>query len=424
MCNTLLKLHYTLLKLHYTGMKLGTWKKCNNSLCNIRSVDVRIGRVIIELGNVHFDQQPYVMALFLFFALNFCWFLEHNGLVAEMLLYSLGLVEGLLGPLREPVARITCQAALWNLLLLGSLFRSLRSLFAQKRHGGKEDGLMDTRDAELLHLMESFLEAAPQLVLQLSIIIMENSANEVQVLCVVLSLFSLALSIKSYLHALREANYHLPPPQHQHKLSCKGQAMMLLWRLGMISSRGVAMAIFFTGYGAWLLLVVGIHWAVMFVCHLHQKTTFTFPENLTYEMLNGQRGKWKILLKEWFYDFVMAGVTVFCFMNLQPGRSRGRMTFYYSIMFIENSVMAVVWCLSTDPDDRSWDTYLLLTLVWGSFVFGLIWLALYYQYGHPNKQDYQLNAVERFIHHALFVLQKDVLIRDAKLDSAMRETEV
>jgi hypothetical protein len=335
------------------------------------------------------------------------------------------VIEVLLGPLRMPIMHITIQAIVWHLFLLGPLFRSLRSLFVQKRPGGKEDGLMETRDAAFLHLMESFLEAAPQIVLQLHIMIKDDSANAIQVISVAFSLLSLSSSIKTYFRALREAHTLLPPPDHQDKLSFKGGIMMMLWRIGMISSRGIAMAMFFSAYGAWPFVLVGVHVVFMFLWHVQQKTTFMFPENVIYDrpknapendgkiLLKDRDDKLKILLKEWAYDFVMAFLAIFCFINLKDGKSRWRMVTYYIVMFWENTLMVTFWWVSVDTEEREVETCVLSSLVLGLFLFGVIWLLIYYQYGHPNTQDHGLNAVEKFTHHVFFVLKRDILIKDS-----------
>ena len=283
---------------------------------------------------------------------------------------------------------------------------------------------MEIREATFLQLIESFLEAAPQLVLQISIMVHDDSANTQQLISAIVSLLSLAWSLKTYFAALRDVNARLRSPYRQYRLSCKGGFMMILWRLGMISSRAIAMAVFLAAYGSWLLLIAGIHFTVMFLWHIYQQTNFTFPKGLDYAKLKKRGDKWKILLKEWCFDFVMAGLTIFCFINLLQGRTFRNMTIYYIIMFIENTMMVTLWFTSLHADDQVWHTHMLLAFVFSSFLFGLIWLVIYYQYGHPNKQDHQTNAVVRFMHHVIVKLQDDVLIPAAQLDSIQRETFV
>jgi hypothetical protein len=294
---------------------------------------------------------------------------------------------------------------------------------------------METRDATFLCLMEAFLEAAPQLIFQLHITIKDDSADASQVIAIAFSLLSLSSSLKTYFSALRETNSFLRHPHHQYKLSCKGGIMMMLWRLGMISSRGIAMAMFFSAYGAWPLLLIGAHIVFMFLWHVQQKTRFTIPDDVIYDrpmnaptndgkrLLKDRDDKLKIILKEWAYDLVMAFLTIFCFMNLKDGKSRWRMVIYYIIMFWENILMITFWWVSVDTEERKVETQVLPSLVCGLFLFGVIWLLIYYEYGHPNTQDHGTNAVAKFALHVIFVLRRDILVKDidSKRDNVATE---
>ena len=321
-----------------------------------------------------------------------------------------GIVEFFLGPLRDPLTRITPQFLIWHFLLLGGFYRSLRGLFAPKRFLGEEEGLENIRDAQLLGLIESFLEDAPQAVLQVSIITNREALTGLQLFDVVTSILSLAWAIVDYFDALRTVNNRVLP--NAFVLTLFGQLSMWMWRVGMIGSRMLAMAIFFDAFGVWLVLIAGVHWAGMFWWLLYQKTTFCFKITNLDEPDAPQKTKNRKcseLVKEIIFDLVIGAVGIFCFINMKRGRTRWRMTSYYVIMFVENSLLGVLWYFNIEEADRDAYKIIVLSLVWISFVYGLLWLCVYYTCAHPTKQYHGgSDAAQKFIHFALQTIDNRV----------------
>ncbi|KTG35207.1 hypothetical protein cypCar_00008271 [Cyprinus carpio] len=93
-------------------------------------------------------------------------------------------------------------------------------------------------DVNMLRLLETFLESAPQLVLQLCIMIQKNRAETLQCVSAVASLLSLSWVLASYHKLLRDSR------DDQKSMSYRGALVHLLWRFFTISSRALSFALF------------------------------------------------------------------------------------------------------------------------------------------------------------------------------------
>ena len=139
-------------------------------------------------------------------------------------------------------------------------------------------------DATLLRLFECFMESAPQLVLQIYILIRdpraakigaiteETSANleesenpdvnrilksTILIVSVIASLISLAWSLVVYHRSLR---YTYP---NKKNLDCVGSIFQFMWHFSSITARVIALSLFASVYQQWIWLVCLIHWLLM-----------------------------------------------------------------------------------------------------------------------------------------------------------------
>ena len=141
-----------------------------------------------------------------------------------------------------------------------------------------------------------------------------------QTVACVTALISLSWALVAYHKALR---YSLP---NKANMTSTGIAMQFCWHLFTISARVAAMALFASTFVHWVFILAGIHWMIMLVWILRQRTQFCESR-----------------FQEFFFDIVMALVYIFCYVNVIHGQTRLRYLFYYVVVYIENAIMILGW---------------------------------------------------------------------------------
>ncbi|XP_063968284.1 uncharacterized protein LOC135157244 [Lytechinus pictus] len=219
-------------------------------------------------------------------------------------------------------------------------------------------------DVCMLRLFESFMESAPQVVLQLYIMVATQDENFWTGTSAAVSLFSLCWALGAYSRAHRKVR------RDKKIVSWPGLVLQTIWRIGMISSRVMALVLFASVFKAYIFLAVGIHWIGMLVWVHLQKTDFcTNP------------------LEERLFNCVVATIYVFCFFNLKEGKSRKRVLVFYFTMFVENTVLLLVWFNFRTVGE--WYNVAGFTIVFGGYGIGVASMVLYYRYLHP-RNDFTL----------------------------------
>jgi len=142
--------------------------------------------------------------------------------------------------------------SLIHFLLLGYLFRILRLVYLSSRKDKDKYNYDRYRDLSFLRLLESFLEAAPQTILQLYLLVVHTEAvlwyRIVTPISIVFSITSLALSVGDYFSAAQDVDHYDPPPNQsrQDRLSWPAYVGVIVWHLLMIVSRAFSFAFFAT----------------------------------------------------------------------------------------------------------------------------------------------------------------------------------
>nr|XP_002730403.1 PREDICTED: XK-related protein 6-like [Saccoglossus kowalevskii] len=208
-------------------------------------------------------------------------------------------------------------------------------------------------------LLESFMESAPQLVLQLYIMVKIEDIYWLTVISACVSLIALAWALTAYHKALRESR------DDKENIQYCGILFQLIWRLFTIGARVVALALFATTYLWIVFIVVIIHWFAMFMWLVFQKTQFCLTQT-----------------EELIFDAVIGIVYIFCYFNMKEGRSRFRMSAFYSIIFLENTLLIFLWYLGRDKDYIYTIPAILIVTI--GFLIGIIFMVLYYLLLHPT----------------------------------------
>ncbi|XP_061191359.1 uncharacterized protein LOC133199560 [Saccostrea echinata] len=262
---------------------------------------------------------------------------------------------------------MTMKTFLLHAFFLAPLHRYWRVLklgIKSRRTGSQEDieaVYSANNDVCLLRLFESFLESAPQLILQLYIIISFQHFDWIIGMSTFFSLTSIAWSVSAYMDGLRLAY------QSDYKRSGFTMLVLTLWQITMISGRVLAIVVFASHFKEWIVLVLGIHWLVM--------TAWITLQNADFG---------DTACEKRIFNAVSGFIYIFCFLNLKDGPSRKRQTIYYIVTLMENSVLIILWFLYKPNTSPDWLSITTPTVIYGGFVVGSVMMFMYYRCCHPS----------------------------------------
>lgn len=283
----------------------------------------------------------------------------------------------------------TCEyicVTVLHLLLLGYIFRVLRLFYKRNQDRYSFDRY---RDLSFLRLMEAFLESAPQVVLQLYIVTVRDEARLlykiVTPISIVVSMVSLALAVADYISARKDLYFYDPPPnqpRRSERLTWTAYFLIIFWHLFMIASRGIAFALFAAIYGRYLFVMVGLHYGIMVYWMYSQNATVFVRRYVDY--FDPRRH----LCGNYGVELVVAAFNTFFHFKLKAGRSIETLVPFYTLAFVENTLMILLWFFGRDFTEEIWYEYPALWAVFGNFFIGLLFLLGYYWYvsRHPGQQ--------------------------------------
>lgn len=264
----------------------------------------------------------------------------------------------------EPVTRKQwCVRTIFHLLQVGPILRYLESLNygIEFRHAtNKEEKkriylkmINEDADATLLRLFESFMEASPQLILQMYILTKNYPYDAddkwtviAQLASISTSLISVSWSLVSYCKTLRISLPDKIP------MTYGSITVMFLWEFFTIAARVLALALFSSVFVHYVAIVCAIHWSTMFVWIMSMQTNFCNSK-----------------LEELGFNAVLGIIFIFCYFNPVDSATRYRYTIFYFIMVIENSILMYFWYQESDPALIYKD--MALYLHYTCFVFGI-----------------------------------------------------
>lgn len=239
----------------------------------------------------------------------------------------------------------------------------------------------EVRDLCVLRMLHGFCEAAPMLLLQLSLIWQQpSSANttDLTIVSTALSLFSVCWALASFNKNIRSHNVD------RLVLTWLGIICQLAWRLGTVTSRCLALTAYATLYGYWVLLVISLHWVTMLLWLISPKNVF--------------HGEKMPVMKKIGLSMLIAFCYIFCYINLQEVNSRRKMAAFYLTMLLENSLLVSVWLLGlrTVP----WYQHSVTAVIFLSFALGILFMLLYYRHFHVRRfQQTFASAATTAVYH-------------------------
>ncbi|KAB5535444.1 hypothetical protein PHYPO_G00117720 [Pangasianodon hypophthalmus] len=277
-----------------------------------------------------------------------------------------------------------CAFCLWflqsviHILQLGQIWRYFRTIYLgiRSRRSGENDRwrfywrmVYEYADVSMLHLLATFLESAPQLVLQLCIIIQTHKLQAVQGMTAAASLVSLAWALASYQKALRDSRDDKKP------VSYLAVIIQFCWHFFTIAARVVTFALFASVFQLYFGIFIVLHWCIMTFWIVHCETEFCVT-------------KWEEIV----FDMVVGIIYIFSWFNVKEGRTRCRLFIYYLVILLENAALSALWYLYRSPLGTDAFAVPALCVIFSSFFTGIVFMLMYYAFFHPNGPRFGRSA--------------------------------
>ncbi|XP_059189124.1 XK-related protein 7 [Centropristis striata] len=221
--------------------------------------------------------------------------------------------------------------------------------------------MFESADISMLRLLESFLKSAPQLVLQLSIMIQAGDVMPLQGLSASASLISLAWMVASYQKVLRDSRDDKLP------MTYKAVIVQILWHLFTIGARTLAFALFASVFQLYFGIFIVAHWCIMTFWIIQGETDFCMS-------------KWEEII----YNMMVGIVYVFCWFSVREGRTRCRMLIYSLTVLVENVALTTAWYLYRGPRTSDFYAVIMVCVVASSYALGTFFMFVYYCLLHPD----------------------------------------
>lgn len=252
------------------------------------------------------------------------------------------------------------------------------------------------RDISFLRLMEAFLESGPQAILQLYLMQVQEEPvvfyRVITPLSIISSFVGLSLAVADFASAGKDILAFIPISPHPEpspvtssdlsydRMSWTMYFLVIVWNLSSISARGLALSFFAAEYSGYVLLILAVHYVVM-VCWMYHQT------GQMYQLAAGDAGiQSRIcgMCRRYLIEFIAAGFNLFFYFSIYDSDddpdSRAqvlkRVTAYHILVFVENSVMTLLWFAVVDL--ALWYSYLGLAAVFVLYGVGVGFMGLYY----------------------------------------------
>lgn len=262
-------------------------------------------------------------------------------------------------------------------LQYGLKFREAKTYDAKRQFYLKM--IYEDADSALLRVFEAFIEAAPQLLLQIKIlhnrIVSEGGlpftdddfwTTAVQVVSITTSLTSIAWALVIYRKSLRKSL--------QNKILLKNflpLAFMFTFEFFSICARVIALSMLISSSLMYqqIILAIASHWLLMSSWVMSMKTQFC-------ETKWEERG-WALLL-----GFIL----IFCYLNAVDRPTRYKYIIFYSLLFFESIPIMYINLFWKTQENVNFDLRLgLVTIHYICLLCAIVFMIIYYRFFHPKR---------------------------------------
>ena len=255
-------------------------------------------------------------------------------------------------------------------------------------------------DVTFLRLIESFMESAPQLILQLYIYIVSPDDDPVYrivtPISMLFSLVSLALAIADH-HSAGKDTYHYMFKSYS-RLSWMAYFVIIFWQLCLIISRTLAFTFFATEFGLYLFAFLLGHFLLMVIWIYSAGYKMCKWEPISNDQTDSRKLRFYsygcllhpcvFLTRNCCLELVIAAFNSFFFFKFTIKTTKLTFILYYTLQGIENFTLICLFLVFTDSPLK-WNNITGSISTFVSFALGMGFMLLYYCYYHPGQSSSQ-----------------------------------